>query len=515
VIGAGHNGLICACYLARAGLDVLVLEQAEHVGGAVWTEETVPGFRFDTHAVAHNMINMTDIPRDLRLDECGLEYLPLDPFTTALSPGGPPFRLYRDLDRTCDDIARTNSAEARAYARFVRTLQPLVAAALEVMAASSCTDRLKALPGQALNLARMLRRLGPAGLASTLAAPYRRLLDEYLPSERLRAPIAALAAHATVGPDQPGGSFYAIWQAAYHLSGMWHPRGGSGSLALALERRLVSLGGRVRTGADVARIELRRGRVAGVTLRSGEKIAARTVVAAINPKIALLDLLPPGVAAERLLQRVRATTISNAVQFVVHVALTELPAYRAVPGDDAWNGMAAMTRDVAQVGRAFAQAVAGEAPDDPPVYAFTPSAIDGSLAPPGRHTLYLACPAYPYRFADGSRWRDVAQREAERLVTAMEPYAPCLRDRILAVMPRTPAQAEQEIRLVGGHPMHLDLTPDQLLFLRPLPGLGRYRTPLPGLYLSGAGTNPAGGVIGSPGRNAAWRVLGDLHITRM
>lgn len=515
VIGAGHNGLICACYLALAGLDVLVLEQAAHIGGACWTEETISGFRFDTHAVAHNMINMTDIPRDLRLDECGLDYLPMDPFATALSPNGPPFRLYRDLERTCAEIARTSPGEARAYRRFVHTFDPLVAAALEVMAASGAGARLRALPGQIAGVARMLHRLGPGGLAATLAAPYRRLLDEYLPSERLRAPVAALAAHATVGPDQPGGAFYAIWQAAYHRSGMWHPRGGSASLPLALERRLLSLGGRIRTGADVARIELRRGRAAGVALRTGEQIAAGAVVAAINPKIALLELLPAEAAAERLLRRMRATTIANAVQFVVHVALHELPPYRDAPGPDCWNGMAALTRDVAQVRRAFAQAIAGEAPEDPPVYAFTPSAGDASLAPPGQHTLYLACPAYPYRFADGRDWRAVAQREAERLAAAMEAYAPGLRERIIDLVPRTPAQAEQEIRLLGGHPMHLDLTPDQLFVLRPLPGLGRYRTPVPGLYLSGAGTNPAGGVLGAPGRNAAKRLLADRRIPRI
>lgn len=514
VIGGGHNGLICACYLARAGQEVVLLEQAEAVHGAAWTEETLPGFRFDMHAVAHNMINMTTIPDELELGACGLEYLEMDPFTTALSPSGAPFRMYRDVQRTCADIARTNAAEAQAYRQFFEAFAPLVQAALGAMTRSGASGRLQALPGQINGGFQMLRRFGPAGLASTLASPYVRLLEEFLPSERLRAPIAALAAHATVGPDTPGGSFYAMWQIAYHLSGMWHPRGGSGALADALARRLTALGGTIRTRTDVQRIEVHGGRVAGVTLRSGETLAADRVVAAINPKLTLLELLPAQTLAEQMLRRVRATHISNAVQFVVHVALSRLPAYRDIPGEDAWNGMQAMTRDLGQVSRAFAEAIAGQAPSDPPVYAFTTSAIDGSLAPPGQHTLYLACPAYPARFANGDSWRDRGEAEAERLVEAMTAFVPDLRETILGVRAWTPLDAEESIRLVGGHPMHLDLTVDQLLFLRPLAGLGNYRTPVRGLYLSGAGTNPAGGVLGVPGRNAARAVLGDLRATR-
>jgi len=237
-------------------------------------------------------------------------------------------------------------------------------------------------------------------------------------------------------------------------------------------------------------------------------------VAAINPKITLLQLLPPDTLAQHLLQRMRAAHISNAVQFVVHVAVSRLPAYRDDPGDDAWNGMQAMTRDLPQVSRAFAEAIAGIAPTDPPVYAFTTSAVDNTLAPPGQHTLYLACPAYPARFADGSSWHDRGEVEAERLIAAMAQYVPDLRETILGMRAWTPLEAEERIRLVGGHPMHLDITADQLLVLRPLPGLGGYRTPIKGLYLSGAGTNPAGGVVGAPGRNAAGAVLADVHRTR-
>lgn len=511
VIGSGHNGLVCACYLARAGVDTLVLERAPRAGGATQTVESIPGFFFDTHAVAHNMINMTQIPHELELERAGLVYREMDPFTTAYSPAGPPFRMYRSVARTCADIARTSSADARQYREYIRAVEPLTRIVLASMRASSPGERLRELPGQMVQALRALHGFGVRGLAATLFAPYQRLLDELLPSVRLQAAVAALAAHATVGPTMPGGSFYAMWQSAYHLSGMWHPLGGSGTLAETLVRRLQSWGGRLRTGAGVRRIEVRNGRAAGVTLDDGETIAATAIVAAINPKTALLELLPRDALAERLLRRARALHIGNAVQFVAHLALDHLPECAGQPGDDAWNGMQAFTRDMGQVARAFAMAEAGFAPDDPPVYAFAPSAIDPALAPPGKHGIYLACPCYPARFADGTPWSLHAEREMERLIAAAEPFIPGLRQRIIDARPRTPADAEREIGLVGGHPMHLDLTLDQLLVLRPLPGLAGHRTPLPGLYLSGAGTNPAGGVIGAPGRDTARVVLHDLR----
>jgi len=511
VIGGGHNGLVCACYLARAGIETLVLERAPRAGGATQTVESFPGFFFDTHAVAHNMINMTTIPRDLELERVGLVYREMDPFTTAYSPAGPPFRMYRSVARTCDDLARTSVTDARLYRDYIRAVEPLTRIVLASMRAGSTGARLLALPGQVAQALRALRGFGARGLAATLLAPYQRLLDELLPTPRVQAAVAALAAHATVGPAMPGGSFYAMWQSAYHLSGMWHPLGGSGALAEALVRRLQAWGGQLRTRAGVRRIEVRNGRAAGVTLDNGETIAATAVVAAINPKIVLLELLAPNVLAERMLRRARALHTGNAVQFVTHLALNRLPECIGQPGADAWNGMQAFTRDVGQVARAFALAEAGFAPDDPPVYAFAPSAIDPALAPPGKHGLYLACPCYPARFADGTPWSAHAERELERLIAAAEPFIPDLRQHIIDAKPRTPEDAEREIGLVGGHPMHLDLTLDQLLVLRPLPGLAGHRTPLPGLYLSGAGTNPAGGVIGAPGRDTARAVLRDLR----
>lgn len=251
----------------------------------------------------------------------------------------------------------------------------------------------------------------------------------------------------------------------------------------------------------------RRGqRAAGVELAGGERLAADAIVAAVNPQTALLDLvgaeqLPAGLAAE-----VRALHRGNAVQFVVHAALDRLPPYAgAEPGD--WSGMQSLASSVEQVARAFAQAEVGAILDDPPLYAFTPSALDPPLAPPGKHTLYLACPAYPGRLSGGRSWDDLANREGERLLRRLIELTPSLAGVIGDFSVWHPLAMERELGLRGGHPMYLDLALDQLGPLRPGPALRR-REALPGLFLTGAGTSPTGGVVGTPGRQAARAVLG-------
>lgn len=507
VAGGGHNGLVCACYLARAGLDVTVLEQRSVAGGAVHTAELLPGYHFDTCSVAHNMLNMTDIGQDLGLERYGLRYQEMDPFTISLQPDGrPPLRFFRSLERTCQDLVqRLSPAAAARYRTFIRRAEPLLDVALPSIQGGG-----QGAAGRVLRAGkggiRALGQRGPLGLATLVLSPYGRVLEEELATEALGAPIAALAAHSTISPTALGGAFYVLWQAAYHRFGMWHAEGGSGSLARALVHCLQAQGGTVRTRARVARVLLQDGRAAGIALASGEQLAADIVVTAINPQTALLDLvgaeqLPAGMAA-----RVRALHRGNAVQFVVLAVLDRLPPYAgAEPGD--WNGMQSLATSVGQVAHAFAQAEAGEIPTDPPLYAFTPSAMDVTLAPPGKHTLYLACPAYPGRLAEGCRWDDLAHNEGERLLRRLVEQVPGLDGAIGDFSVWHPQAMERELGLLGGHPMHLDLALDQLGPVRPGPGLRR-REVLPGLFLTGAGTGPTGGVVGTPGRLTARAVLG-------
>ena len=333
VVGAGHNGLIAACYLAQAGLDVLVVEQLDRAGGGSRTEETVAGYRFDMHSVAHNMINMTSIPAELELADAGLVYQEMDPFSVAVHADGRRVRFFRDVDATVDSIAESSREEADAYRRFIDHALPIVGLVLPAIRGEISTRQL---PGRVADLARVLRHRPLDTVRDTLG-PYDSLLRRWLPSDLTRGPVAAFAAHGGVGPTVPGGALFAFWQAAYHLYGQWHGRGGSQALIDALLARLASLGGQVRCSAPVARIETSAGRVTAVVLEGGERITAPAVITAMDPKTALLQLLDPPLAGA-VGADLAAARRSNVVQAVLHVATDRLPAYASGrPGD--WNGL--------------------------------------------------------------------------------------------------------------------------------------------------------------------------------
>lgn len=516
VIGAGHNGLACACYLARAGMKVLVLEKAARIGGAVHTAATIPGmpgYAFDTCSVVHNMINMTTILDELALAQVGLEYIETDPFTVSFFPNGAQVRFYRSVERTCDEIARYSARDAEAYAAFIRAADPVVELALGAFRASGDHGKGPREWGVRLGAAvGAVRHNRPSTLARQLVGSYGALLGEAFETEYARAGFAALAAHGTLGPHTPGASFFALWQAAYHRYGNWHARGGSGALARALRTRLEAWGGTVRTDVPVARI-LVNGRATGVVLADGEKIAARHVVAAINPQTALLDLVGAAHLPATLVRQLRTRHRSNAVQFVVHAALDRLPPWPGAPAD-VWNGMQSVAGSVEQVRENFLQAEAGIAPARPAAYVFTPSAIDDTVAPPGKHGAYIACASYPAHFADGASWQRRGEGEAHRLLDAVEERAPGFKDGVTGLAWRHAEDWEMEIGLLDGHPMHLDLTLDQLGAFRPLGPLASHRTPIAGLYLTGAGTYPTGGVSAVPGRVAARALLRDRRKRR-
>lgn len=501
VVGAGHNGLVAACYLAMAGREVVVLEALDRPGGGARTEERIPGYRFDLHSVAHNMINMTSIPAELDLAAVGLEYQEMDPFSVAVHADGRRVRFFRSVEATVASIAESSAEEARAYARFMDVAFPLVRVILPAIRGDASV---RELPTRLANVARLLRR-GPVVTAQALLSPYETLLRRSLPSDLTRGPVAAFAAHAGVGPTLPGGSLFAFWQAAYHLFGQWHARGGAQALTDALLARLDQLGGTVRCGVPVARIEASSGAVAAVVSEDGERFPARAVVAAINPQVALLELLQPPLGG-RDGADLAAARRSNVVQALIHVATDRLPPYPdARPGD--WNGLQSYVDRLDELSAAWTAAEAGLLADRLPLYAFTTSALDDSLAPPGHHSVYLACPAAPSIVRGG--WDACRNDFVESALDEVEHRAPGFRASVQGIAAWTPDQMNEDGRWPGGHPMHLDIALDQLGFLRPTRRLGGHRTPVPGLYISGAGTAPTGGIAGTPGKLAAKAVLKD------
>ncbi|MFL6241562.1 MAG: phytoene desaturase family protein [Acidimicrobiia bacterium] len=501
VVGAGHNGLVAACYLAGAGRDVLVLEARDRPGGGARTEETVPGYRFDMHSVAHNMINMTAIPDELHLAGAGLVYQEMDPFSIAVRADGRRVRFFRSVEQTVASIAEIDRGEGDAYRAFCAQAFPILDAILPAVRGEvSWRDA----PSRVASIVRALRG-GPLTTLRDVLSPYESMLGRQLGSDLTRGPVAAFAAHASVGPASPGGALFAFWQAAYHRFGQWHARGGAQALTDALVRRLSALGGALRCSAPVARIDAPEGWAHAVVLEGGERIAARAVITAVDPKVALLELLDPPLGGAPGAE-LAAARRSNVVQALVHVATTRLPPYpNSRPVD--WNGLQSFVDRLDGLTAAWAQAEAGRLPDPLPLYAFTTSAIDDTLAPARHHTVYLACPAAPARVDGG--WAARRDEFVEQVLEVVESRAPGFRASITGVAAWTPDRMESQERWPGGHPMHLDITLDQLGPFRPTRALGRWRTPVAGLYVSGAGTNPSGGILGTPGRAAARAVLRD------
>lgn len=498
VVGGGHNGLIAACYLAQAGEQVLVLEQSPKPGGGSRTEETVPGHRFDTHSVAHNILNMTPIPAELDLAGAGLRYLEMEPFAAGFFADGRVARFHRSVEQT---VAGLPAPEGSAYADLMHRALPLVDVAVTGITGESALGKVGAL------LRAVRRSGGPIDLLHDLVMPYGSLLERDLASDLTRAPVASFAAHSSAGPHVPGSAFYALWQAAYHRFGQWHAVGGSQGLTDALVTRLLSYGGELRTSAAVTRIDATGGAVRGV-VADGERVPARGVLTAMDVQTALLSLLDPPLSG-RPGAELRAAHRGNAVQMLVHVATDRLPSYPgAQPGD--WNGLQSHVESLDELRRGFLAAEARQLPDPAPTYAFTLSAMDDSLAPAGQHTVYLACPCAPFEVEGG--WQANAERFAQRMLDSMERHAPGFRSTITGMSIRTPADMAAELAWPGAHPMHLDISIDQLAFLRPTRRLGSHRVPgVRRLVVSGAGTAPVGGIAGSPGKAAAKALLADLR----
>ncbi|MFO7170349.1 MAG: NAD(P)/FAD-dependent oxidoreductase [Chloroflexota bacterium] len=523
VVGGGHNGLACAGYLARGGLRTLVLERRPVVGGAVCTEEVIPGYKIDVGSSAHIMIHLTPVIRDLELERHGLEYVDMDPFAFyPLPDGSGAIGLYRDVDRTCESIARVAPGDAERYRRFVDYWRPINEAVFETFLNPPSALRLFGSVARAqLRAARGAYGGGYTPLLETarrLMAPYGQLVTETFESAPMRALMGWLGAQSGPPPDEVASGDHLGWYAMMHLSGAKHPRGGSGMLTQAMARSLVAAGGEVRLDAPVRRILVRGRRVQGVELANGERISAPLVVSNAHVVTTLLDLvgeehLPPGLA-----ERVRGIRIGNGFGMAVRCAAEELPDYAGAPSGgrphESHHGMQMLCPSLDYLRRAFADYSRGELAREPAVIAMTFSAIDPTVAPPGKHTLFLWAQYFPYELAGGRCWDDMREQAADSILEVLYRYAPNMRGKIIERFIQSPLDLERRLGLLRGNVMHVEMSFDQMFFFRPLPELARYRTPVRGLYLTGASTHPGGGVFAASGYNTARVVLGDLWAGR-
>jgi phytoene desaturase len=511
LIGAGHNALVCAGYLAQAGYKVILLERRHTIGGAVVTEEIIPGFRFDLGGSAHILIHHTPIVRELKLAAYGLEYIDLDPLFFAPFPDGSHLTIWKDVERTCQNIAQLSPADADAYYHFIQTWTPLA----EGMVRSFLEPPT---PG---NLFRnLIRRVSNSGeqmeRLSDILRGYGQVLRQRFSDPRVQAVIGWMAAQSGPPPGEPLSAPFALWHPMYHVSGIKRPRGGSGQLTQALARMIQAHGGHLIAGAPVQRILVERGRAVGAETSGGIRITARAVVSAahIHITLKLLEGTPLPQPARNLIQGAR---IGNGFGMIVRYAMHELPNYTALPS--AADGSPAPQHRALQficpsleyLERAYGDYLGGQPSRDPALIAMTFSAVDSTLAPPGKQTLFLWGQYYPYQLANGASWDEVGAQVAERMLDKLAEYAPNVRHAVIGQLVETPLYLERELGLLRGNVMHLEMSIDQMFMLRPALTMSHYRGPLKGLYLTGASTHPGGGIMGAAGRNAAFVLLKDLQ----
>ena len=521
MIGGGHNGLVAAAYLAKAGLKTLVLERRSVVGGAAVTDEIHPGFRCST--LAHTVGPMLPhIIKDLDLQSHGLELLTPDVRVLALNPDGPAVPIYRDTRRTVAEIQKNSANDARSYPEFERSfarigkvLAPLISQTPPSIGNPS--------PGELFHLGKLgrsfrklgkhdayrLLRWGPMAVADLAA--------EWFETELLRATVAARGIYgAFAGPWSAGTSTGLLWQSA--LDG--HPiapssfvKGGMGALTTVLAKAAEAAGAEIRTTTPVARVNAKADKFSAVVLESGEEISARAVSSNADPRTTFLELVDPGDLDPTFLLKVRNYRAAG-VSAKVNLALSELPSFIGVTGEDQLTGRIHVGPDIDYLERAFDASKYGQYSPGPYLDITIPTLMDPALAPQDAHVMSIYVQYAPYKLKD-TEWANVREGFADNVVNTLAQYAPNLKELILARQVITPVDLEETYGLSGGHIHHGEQSLDQFFTFRPLIGWAQYRTPIKGLYLCGAGTHPGGGITGGSGANAAREIIKDFKAKRI
>jgi phytoene dehydrogenase-like protein len=521
VIGAGHNGLTAAGYLAKAGRRVLVLERRPVVGGAAVTEEFHPGYGCSIASYVVSLLR-DEVVRDLDLKQHGYQTIPMHN-TFAPLPDGRSLLLTGDDAHDQAEVAKFSNRDYVAMAEFDRRL----ARAADVLRA----EMLRAPPALAdggfsgvlsmLRLGNGFRRLGSDErhfLLQLFTTPVGDLLDRWFDSEIVKIKYAASAtAGSFVGLEQPGSAVNLLHLSIGEIDGVrggWAlAKGGMGAITQAMAAAARSFGAEIRTDAPVARVLVEQGRATGVRLESGEEIRARAVLSNADPKRTFLGLVGEAQFDEDFARDIQAYRMGTGC-FRMNVALAAVPEFAARPGDDIGPHHRAFIRlngALAEFDAAWLAARRGELPSVPIVDAVIPTALDDSLAPPGCHVLSILAQHYPYALANGRSWDELREPAAQGIIDAVARYIPDIRRIMVGYQALSPLDLERVFGLTAGDVYHGRLDLDQLFSLRPHPRAAQYATPIPGLYLCGAGAHPGGGVSGAPGHNCAKRVLRDLR----
>jgi phytoene dehydrogenase-like protein len=521
IIGAGHNGLTCACYLAAAKLKVCILERRAVVGGAAVTEEFHPGFRNSTASYTVSLLNPTVI-RELRLAEHGLRVVER-PFSNFLPlEDGGYIKVGGGLEATQREVARFSKRDAQRLPAYYERLDVVADVLRDLLletppnVGGGVHDLFRAWKaGRRLNALPLNAQRDVLDLFTVSAAEW---LDRWFESEPIKA---CFGFDSVVGnfasPDAPGSAYVLLHHVFGEVNGKkgsWgHAIGGMGAITQAMRKEAEARGVEIRTGQGVARVITREGRARGVVVDGGDTIEARCVVSNAHPQ-ALLKLVEDAGEWREPFEHYR----SESATLRMNVALSELPDFTALPGTHAQPHHGAgiiLAPSLAYMERAYATAAAEGWSREPIVEILIPSTLDDSLAPKGQHVASLFCQHFRYRLPDGGSWDAQRERAADAVIALVNRFAPNFARSVLARRILTPLDLEREFGLVGGDIFHGKLTLNQLFSARPVLGHGDYRMPLKGLYLCGSGAHPGGGVTGAPGHNAAREILRDIRRLRL
>ena len=519
VVGAGHNGLVCACYLAKAGLDVTVLERREVVGGACVTEELIPGYRCSTASLVTSLFR-PEIVADLDLASHGLEFIPRNPSVVALFPDGRHLMLGSDEGECVREIGKFSKADAEAYPAYGRTMRRLASFVEPYL-----MNPLPALNGGAGSAAKAALRSALdlpdddlAQLVELLVGSAAGFLDRWFESDAIKTPLVIDGITGVdASPSMPGSAYLML----YHMTGgtevgrpAWgQVRGGMGGITSALASAASSHGATIRTSAPVAEILVDDGRARAVVLESGEEVRARAVVSATDPHTTFVRLLEPDDLPSTFRRAVENRRFDG-VAMKMHLALDRLPRINGFDGDGEpgpqHHGTLLIAPSLDYLEEAYADARAGRPSRSPHIECTLPSVLDPSVAPEGKHLMGIYLQYTPYSLESGS-WDELKESYGDRVLECMEEYMPGITESVVERCVLSPVDLERRLGLTGGDLYHGAMTLEQLFFARSAQGSSSHHTPVEGLYACGSGTHPGGGVFGVPGRNGAKVVLQELQ----
>ena len=516
IVGGGHNGLICAAYLAKAGKKVLVLEKRHVLGGAAVSEEVYPGFTFSVASYVVSLFR-PHIVRELELAKHGYEIIPMDCSLLPL-PDGDSLARWADPERSRREVARFSKKDAEVYPEFSRVMTLMAKLAKEIIdhpAPDITSTKISELKSM-LRLGKTFKNLGPELFnlnVKLLTMSAVEFLDLWFESDVLKAPLSVSGILGTFqGVRSPGTAYVLLHHYMGELDGAFRSwgfsKGGTGGVSMACANAARSFGAEIRVEASVAAVKIRNGVASGVILENGDEIDSKLVVSNLDPNRTYLKLIGENNLDPEITKQIKRFKLRGS-SGKVNLALDRVPEFKCRPGDgDHIRGDIAIAPSIDYLEKAYDEAKYGAFSRRPFINAVIPSLTDPTLAPPGKHVMSCFVQYAPYHIKEGAdKWPEQREAFGDTVVDTLEEYIPGFKDIILHRQVLTPWDLEQEMGLTEGNIFQGELSLEQLLFQRPIAGYAKYKTPVKNLWMCGSGTHPGGGIMGSGGELAAKSIL--------